>query len=51
MEVLIFLSYRIASLEAKIFRDFVNHSFREHLKRKDRLQPCKIVWVAPLCYN
>jgi hypothetical protein len=36
MDVLIFLSYRIASFEAKIFRDFVNQSFREYLKRKDR---------------
>jgi hypothetical protein len=51
MEVLIFLSYRIASFEAKIFRDFVNHSFREHLKRKNRPQRCKIVWITPPCSN
>ena len=51
MEVLIFLSYRIASFEAKIFRDFVNHSLREHLKRKNKPQQYKIVWIAPPCYN
>jgi hypothetical protein len=51
MEVLIFLSYRIASLEAKIFRDFVNHSFREHLKKKDSPPKCRIIWIAPPCYN
>jgi hypothetical protein len=51
MEVLIFLSYRTASFEAKIFRDFVNQSFREHLQKKDRSQQYKIVWIAPPCYN
>jgi hypothetical protein len=51
MEVLIFLSYRIASFEAKIFRDFINQSFREHLKKKNRPQQYKIVWIAPPCYN
>ncbi|MDR0348422.1 MAG: hypothetical protein LBH90_02875 [Tannerella sp.] len=30
MEVLLFLSYRIASSEAKIFRDFVNCVLREY---------------------
>jgi hypothetical protein len=34
MEVLIFLSYRIASFEAKIFRDFVNCALREHLQKE-----------------
>jgi hypothetical protein len=29
LEVLIFLSYRIGTLETCIFRDFVNHSLRE----------------------
>jgi hypothetical protein len=51
MEVLIFLSYHIASFEAKIFRDFVNHSFREHLKKKDKRQAYKIIWIAPPSYN
>jgi hypothetical protein len=51
MEVLIFLSYRIVSFEAKIFRDFVSHSLREHLQRKDKPQQCKIVWIAPPFYN
>jgi hypothetical protein len=51
MEVLIFLSYRIASFEAKIFRDFVSHSLREHLQKKDKPQQYKIVWITPPCYN
>jgi hypothetical protein len=51
MEVLIFLSYRIATFEAKIFRDFVNEAFREHLKKKDKPRNYKIVWISPPCYN
>jgi hypothetical protein len=51
MEVLIFLSYRIASFEAKIFRDFVRHSLQEHLQKKDKPRQYKIVWIAPPCYN
>jgi hypothetical protein len=51
MEVLVFLSYRIASFEAKIFRDFVNHSLRKHLQKKDKPQQYKIIWIAPPCYN
>jgi hypothetical protein len=51
MDVLIFLSYRIGSFETRIFREFVNHSLREHLKKKDKPQQYKIVWIAPPCYN
>jgi hypothetical protein len=51
MEVLIFLSYRIASFEAGIFRQFVNEAFREHVKKKDKPLNCKIIWIAPPCYN
>ena len=50
MDVLIFLSYRIGTLETQIFREFINNSFREHIKKKDTPQTCKIVWVAPPCY-
>jgi hypothetical protein len=51
MEVLIFLSYRIASFEAKIFRQFVNSALREHLQKKERPPKYHIVWIAPPCYN
>jgi hypothetical protein len=34
LEVLIFLCYRIATFEAKIFRQFINSSLREHLQAK-----------------
>ena len=35
LEVLIFLSYRIATFEAKIFRQFTHSALREHLQKKD----------------
>jgi len=44
LETLIFLSYRIATHEAKIFRQFVNSSLREHLQKKKTAEK-KIVWV------
>ena len=44
LETLIFLSYRIATHEAKIFRRFVNSSLREHLQKKKTAEK-KIVWV------
>jgi len=44
LEALIFLSYRIATHEAKIFRQFVNSSLREHLQKK-KMTKKKIVWV------
>ena len=43
LEVLIFLSYRIATFEAKIFRQFVNSALREHLQKK-KAKETKLVW-------
>jgi len=47
LEVLIFLSYRIGTFEAKIFRQFVNSALREHLQKVNS-QDCrkcnKILW-------
>ena len=40
LEVLIFLSYRIGTFEAKIFRQFLNSALREHL-RKNENENCK----------
>ena len=51
MDVLIFLSYRIGTFETRIFRDFINQSFREHIKRKGKSEKSRIVWIAPPCYN
>jgi hypothetical protein len=51
MEVLIFLSYRIASFEAGIFRKFVNEAFREHVKKKNKTRDYKIIWIAKPCCN
>jgi hypothetical protein len=51
LDVLIFLSYRIGSLETQIFRAFVNDSLREHFKKKDKLETCKLIWISPPCYN
>jgi len=47
MDVLIFLSYRIGTYESKIFRDFINDSFREYVKNKNKPKISKIIWIAP----
>jgi hypothetical protein len=44
LEVLIFLSYRINSFEAKIFRQFINSALREHLQKKETEKCIKLVW-------
>ena len=44
LEVLIFLSYRIATFEAKVFRQFVNSALRERLQKK-KMPETKLVWV------
>ncbi|GHV12439.1 hypothetical protein FACS1894162_8510 [Bacteroidia bacterium] len=44
METLIFISYRVHSFEAKVFRQFVNSALREHLK-KDKMPETKLVWL------
>jgi len=35
LEAIIFLSYRIGTIETQIFRQFVNTALREHLQRKE----------------
>jgi len=42
LEVVIFLSYRIATLEAQIFRQFVISALREHLQRKETRKNAKL---------
>ena len=44
LEVLIFLSYRIATLEAKIFRQFINSALRKHLQ-KEETPETKLFWA------
>jgi hypothetical protein len=44
LEVLIFLSYRIGTFEAKIFRQFVNSALREHLQKKETEKCIKLLW-------
>jgi hypothetical protein len=44
LETLIFLSYRIATLEARIFRQFINSSLREHLQKKENKDRIKLLW-------
>ncbi|MDR2145339.1 MAG: hypothetical protein LBE91_02625 [Tannerella sp.] len=43
LEVLISVSYRIATFEAGIFRQFVHSALRENLKKK-KTSGAKIVW-------
>jgi len=47
LEVIIFLSYRIGTFEAKIFRQFVNSALREHLQKKETPKCVKLIW----CYR
>jgi len=44
LEVIIFLSYRIATFEAKVFRQFLNSALREHLQRKQMERYSKLIW-------
>jgi len=44
LEVLIFLSYRIGSFEAQIFRQFVNSALRKHLQKKEIEKCSKLLW-------
>ena len=44
LDVLIFLSYRIDSFEAKVFREFVKTALQKHLQPK--LPGSKIVWLS-----
>ena len=44
LEMLIFLSYRIGTFQAQIFRQFVNSALREHLQRKENEKCTKLFW-------
>ena len=44
MEVLIFISYRVNSYEAQIFRQFINSALREHLRKKETEKCTKLLW-------
>lgn len=50
METLIFISYRVSSLEAKVFRQFVNSALRNKLQ-KSNTQEIKLFWVYKSDYN
>ena len=45
LEVLIFLSYRIGTFEAKIFRQFAGCALRRHLERRNSLAEEKLLWI------
>ncbi|MDR0794819.1 MAG: hypothetical protein LBE79_02010 [Tannerella sp.] len=44
LEVLIFLSYRIATFEAQVFRQFIISALREHLQKKETQKCPKLIW-------
>jgi len=44
LEVLIFLSYRIGTFEAQIFRQFINSAFRKHLQKNNTEKCAKLLW-------
>jgi Virulence protein len=43
MEVLIFISYRIHSIEAQVFRQFINSTLRNELQKK-QISEIKLFW-------
>ena len=45
LDAIIFVSYRIASPNAAIFRQWINDSFREHLKKNDIQNNSKLFWT------
>ena len=44
LEMLIFLSYRIGTMKAQIFRQFLNSALREHLQKKEIEKCSKLLW-------
>ena len=44
MEVLIFICYRVNTLEAKVLRQFINSALRKELQ-KERLTESKLFWT------
>ena len=44
LEMLIFLSYRIGTMQAQIFRQFLNSVLREHLQKKEIEKCSKLLW-------
>jgi hypothetical protein len=51
LDVLIFLSYRIDTLQTQIFRDFVNAALREHLQKNKVEQNKPLIWVYQIGDN
>jgi hypothetical protein len=47
LDVLIFLSYRIATFEANIFRQFLKSALREYLQREENKNDTTLFW----CFN
>jgi len=43
LEVLIFLSYRIGTFEAEIFRQFLHSTLREHLQKRETQKNAKLL--------
>jgi hypothetical protein len=44
LEILIFLSYRVATFEAQFFRQFINSALRQHLQRKENKDSTILYW-------
>jgi len=44
LEMLIFLSYRIGTMQAQVFRQFLNYALREHLQKKEVEKCSKLTW-------
>jgi hypothetical protein len=51
LEVLIFVSYRINTWEAKIFRQFIKSAVRQQLRKQNTPELYNLLWFSPSCYN
>jgi hypothetical protein len=51
MDVLMFLSYRITSLEAQIFRKWINKTLQEHVDKVENKNIAPLVWTFKLNEN
>ena len=44
LEVLIFLSYRIGTFQAQVFRQFISSALCEYLQKKETEKYTKLTW-------
>ena len=48
LEAIVFVSYRISSANARLFRQWLNDTLRKHLKNRDLKQSGQFIYFIPL---